>query len=384
LKIIQVTAVEITLRAFLLPLVEKLCQDGHELHLACSDPGEALQNHPVVRRYHVQLHQVPIPRSKNPSLWRKGIRQLKAKFREIQPHVVHTHTPVASFLARYAAKKTGVPHVLTTAHGFYFHEGMNPVVFQAIAGMEKYFCKRFTDVLFTVNREDYDYAVSHAFLPAERIIPLPGVGIDTQQRFNPSLFSPEKKNELRTTLSLSPEDPVLLFVGRLVQEKGVLDLVKAMEEVWESSPAVVCLFAGEALPSDRDQSVGKTLQAFAKEHPAKVRLLGLRSDIPELLSISNLLVLPSYREGMPVAPLEALSMGVPVVGTNIRGLREEVEEGKTGYLVPVARPSQLASAIVQVLTEGKNWSAACREKAVQTFSTECSLQPQLEVYRSLQ
>ncbi|HRW92135.1 MAG TPA: glycosyltransferase family 4 protein [Thermotogota bacterium] len=383
MKIIQLTAVEITLRAFLLPLVKDLCEQGHELHLACSDPGETLQNHPVVRQNNVQLHKVPIPRSMNPVLWLKGIGVLKALFREIQPDVVHTHTPVASFLGRFAAKKTRVPHILTTAHGFYFHEGMNPLVFRAISGMEKYFCKRYTDVLFTVNSEDHDYAVSHRFLPPDRIIPLPGVGIDTKERFNPERFTPERKHQFREKLSLSDDDPTLLFVGRLVQEKGVLDLVNAMQQVWESHPRLVCLFAGEALPSDRDQSVGLILAEFAEKHPKRVRLLGLRSDIPDLLSISNLLALPSYREGMPVAPLEALSMGVPVVGTRIRGLREEVEDGKTGYLVPVASPSQLAQAIMRVLSEAKAWSATCRQKAVQTFSTEPALQPQLAVYRSL-
>ncbi|GAG17971.1 unnamed protein product, partial [marine sediment metagenome] len=193
---------------------------------------------------------------------------------------------------------------------------------------------------------------------------------------------------VRTELGLSLDDKVVGFIGRLVQEKGVEELLKAMGQVIKEIPDAKLLVVGDTLASDRDLRTTERLQELIQRNNLEgvIKFTGFREDIPELLAIMDLFALPSHREGMPRSILEAMAAGKPVIATDIRGCREEVVDGETGYLVPVNDPGKLAEAIIKILSDkmlAKRMSEAGRQRAVEFFDERKVLEKQLGIYRKL-
>ena len=150
---------------------------------------------------------------------------------------------------------------------------------------------------------------------------------------------------IRMALGTPADRPVILMVGRLVAEKGYPELVEAMRDV-DAELWIV----GERLASDHAGGIGAAIAA-AQADPilkTRIRLLGYRSDVPDLLRAADIFTLPSHREGMPRSIIEAMLTGLPVVATDIRGSREEVVQGQTGLLVPVRDTKALAAALAQL------------------------------------
>jgi len=193
---------------------------------------------------------------------------------------------------------------------------------------------------------------------------------------------------LRAELGLDAEDKVVGFIGRLVWEKGVLELLEAMQQVVKEVPQAKLLVVGDTLASDRDRRVTEHIKELIDRVKVQdvIRFAGFREDIPDLLAIMDLFVLPSHREGMPRTILEAMAAGKPVVATNIRGCREEVIHGVTGLLVPVGDSDALADAILMVLSDEELTSRmgeAGRKRVVAGFDEKLVLERQLKVYHQL-
>lgn len=297
--------------------------------------------------------------------------------------LVHVHTPIASVLGRLAARACDVPVVVYTAHGFYFHDRMHQVPRRALVWFDRFLCRFFTDFLLTVSCEDRDTAIQERIMPPERVLCLKSVGIDLDRFANWT-----GDNSLRAALDLLPEDKVVCFVGRLVEEKGILDLVEAMAAVRTAIPHAKLLVVGGALPSDRVRGIAGRLAKLIRKHALEgtVVFAGYRADIPALLSLSDVFVLPSYREGMPVTILEAMASGKPVVATSIRGCREEVVDGVTGRLVPPGDPRALANAISAILMDPEGaakMGQAGRKRAEAEFDEKRVVAEQLALYRQL-
>jgi glycosyltransferase involved in cell wall biosynthesis len=385
-KIAQVTAISDTVEAFLLPLIEKLAQRGHDIEIITHDPDGRLSKNEIIKKYDCSVFNVDIPRSISPWKMMSSYNTIYELFKGMKPDVVQTHTPVASLLARKAAAKAKVPRVIYTCHGFYFHENMNHFMRAIYAHLEKKAAVKYTDYIFTVNEEDKKFAIAHHFIDEDHIINIQSVGIDTKVRFNPIRVNDSVKAELRTELRLSDKESVITYVGRLVREKGVFELIEAFSILAEVRKDVKLLIVGETLKSDRDSDMNNTLKNMIKTKNLQDRVIftGQRTDIPELLSITDMFVLPSYREGMPVSSLEALSMGVPVVGTFIRGLREEVIEGETGFLVPVKDSKRLYKAMEKTLNSIGAPSEKCRNFVIQNFDQEDVLKRQLRIYDKIE
>ncbi len=384
-KIAQVTAISDTVEAFLLPLIEKLAKKGHEIEIITHDRDGRLAENDIIKKYDCQVFNVEIPRSISPWKMVSSYNTLYELFKGMKPDVVQTHTPVASLLARKAAAKAKVPRIIYTCHGFYFHENMNPFMKMIFSHMEKRAAK-YTDYIFTVNNEDKQYALNHHFIDEDHIINLNGVGIDTKVKFNPLRINDDLRNVLRNEFGISENESVITYVGRLVREKGVFELINAFSILAESRKDVKLLLVGETLKSDREDDLRKSLENMIKSKNIEDRVIfaGRRNDIPEILSITDVFALPSYREGMPVSSLEALSMGVPVVGSFIRGLREEVKEGETGYLVPVKDTNRLYKALDKTLNTIGVPNEKCREFVIQNFDQEDVLKRQLRIYDKIE
>jgi glycosyltransferase involved in cell wall biosynthesis len=374
MKIAQLCAVDFTLYHFLLPLMRAMREAGHEVVGIASD-GPLLEK---VRGEGFRVEPVAIDRSFNVLRHWSSYRALRALFARERFDIVHVHTPVASLVGRAAAWRARVPRIVYTAHGFYFHEHMawwkrcGFVTLEWLAG-------RVTDVLFTQAEEDAATA-RRLRLAKGPVIEAIGNGVDAAS-FAPGAEENERRlrrAETRSALGTSEERVVILMVGRLVAEKGYPELIAAMRavdaELW---------IAGERLASDHAPAIDAAIRA-AEGDPVlrqRIRLLGYRADVPRLMQAADIFTLPSHREGMPRSIIEAMMSGLPVVGTDIRGTREEVVAGETGALVPVKDAAALASALARLVRDAdlrRRWGEAGRARAFRLYREELVIARQLE------
>jgi glycosyltransferase involved in cell wall biosynthesis len=361
-KIMELCAVDFTAYHLLRPLGVRLREAGHEVTFCCS-PGEGLD-----LLADEGFHVIPISFARSYNVFhhfRSLARLVRYLWRE-RFEAVHVHTPVAGLIGRVAARIASVPLVVYTAHGFYFHEGMHRLVRRFFIQLEKY-GGRLTDLTFVQSREDWQEAIREKVAPENRLVYI-GNGVDPA-RFGRKLYEKEAGN-LRRELDLGGS-PVIGFVGRVVREKGPIEFVKAAASIKRAFPDARFVMVGAPLKSDRDgcwREVHLLRRRLSLE--GSLVLTGYRRDIPALLSLFDVFVLPSYREGMPRVLLEAMATGIPVVATDIRGCREEVVHGLTGLLVPPHDPGALSEAVATLITKGERAAVmgeAGRERVVELF-----------------
>ncbi len=379
-RVLQLCAVDFTVKNFLSDLVEFLEAKGLEVHVGCRR-GE-FWDWLLQRRF--RMTDFPFTRGANPMA---NIRALLALYRYLKSHpfdIVHVHTPIVGVLGRMAAAWAHVPIRLYTAHGFYFHEDMRPAVRKAHIALER-FAARFGHFVFTQSDEDRTTAIRERITSPDRIATI-GNGIDLE-RFSPERVSPAEQAALRRELQLPETTPVIGIIARLVREKGVFELAEAVAQIRSRLPDVRVLQIGGALPSDRDDSTRRFRERLDRLGIASHFIFaGFRDDIPALMSLCTVYALPSYREGMPRSILEAMAMGLPVVATRIRGCREEVVEGETGFLVPPRDAPQLADRLLRILTDrdtARRMGEAGRRRAVAQFDRRLVLDRQWQVYQHL-
>ena len=325
---------DFTLYHFLRPLMHAMATEGHEVVGVCAE-GDLVD---AVRAEGFRVETIPLVRSVDPIRnMRSGIALRKFFARE-KFDLVHVHTPAAAFVGRLAAARAGVPKIVYTAHGFYFHENMPFPKRQAHIAAE-WLTGRATHTLFTQSEEDAETARRLNLCRTGDVAAI-GNGSD------PDMFKPAEDPAARTRLRAAigtPDDRVvILMAGRLVAEKGYGELIAAMRHVDAELWAV-----GARLSSDHASGIGDAIKDITDD-PAlseRIRFLGYRQDMADLMRAADIFTLPSHREGMPRSIIEAMLTGLPVVATDIRGSREEVVDGETGRLVPVKDANALADAL---------------------------------------
>jgi len=342
-KVAHIGTIDLSLRFQLYDQLVHLQRAGYEV-VAVSSPGPEA---PLFVRAGIRHIPVPISRAAlSPVADLRSILTLWRVMRRERFSIVHTHNPKPGLLGQLAARAAGVPIVANTVHGFYFHERQRGWVRRFYMTMEK-IAGRFSDVVFIQSAEDVSTALRKRLTAPGKIRHL-GNGIDLH-RFSRAAVSGLDPAAKRREIGLPPGGPVVGFVGRLVKEKGVLDLLAAARLVRARVSDVRFLFVG---PVDKPKHDGVEPAAAAGYGVGDIcHFAGKRDDLPELLSLMSLLVLPSYREGLPRAVLEASAMEIPAVVTNIRGCREAVEHGRNGVIVPVGNPAELADAITDLLAD---------------------------------
>jgi len=342
-KVAHVTTIDMSIYYLLLNQLRSIQQAGYEV-VGISSPGPEL---PLIKAANIRHIPVRMTRSPfTPLQDLKALWQLHRIFYRERFTIVHTHNPKPGFLGQIAAKMAGVPVIVNTLHGFYFHDRMHSLLRHFYIALEK-IAARCSNVVLSQNREDIDTAIREGICPPEKIKYL-GNGIDVQ-RFSPDNLSLEGVANRRAKVGLPAEAPVVGFVGRLVQEKGLLELFAAAPLVRDQVPKVRFLFIGPVDTHKPDALTPDSARAFGIADIC--HFLGMRQDMPELYSLMDVFVLPSHREGFPRAPMEASAMKVPCVVTDIRGCREAVEHSRNGLLVPLGDVQALADAIIELLTD---------------------------------
>jgi len=380
LSILQLCAVDFTVQNFLRPLIRFLMEQGFNVTTACTKGAFF----PSLEKEGFHMHPLPISRSMNLLKHASSAMRLYSHLRKKKYDIIHVHTPIASLIGRSAAWLARVPIKIYTAHGFYFHDDMPRVKRLFHINLER-MGACFGDFIFTQSEEDRQTAIREKIVAPDRIVTI-GNGVDLS-RFDPDRIPSGEKQKRREEFQIPPDVPVVGMIGRMVREKGYGEFFTAAHAVLKEFPETRFLCIGDQLKSDYDASKKEFLDIIQKLGiSSRVHFAGMRSDIPELLSILNVYTLPSYREGMPRSIIEAMAMGLPVVATNIRGCREEVVDGKTGYLVPRADARALANALLGILRAphcARGLGEAGKIRARKIFSETAVLERQLEVYEKL-
>lgn len=360
LKVCQLCAVDFTLKKFLLPLIDGMRAAGWEVTAVCSDGAFV----PMMRAQGYRIETLPIARSANPIAAFFTVLALIRLFRRERFDVLHVHTPVAAVLGRIAARFAGVPLVIHTAHGFYFHDEMSTLKRYMFITLE-WFVGRFTDYLFTVSAEDADTAKSYRIMPSGRVLAT-GNGVDVS-RFDPALVD---RTAIRRQIGIPDKAHVVGIVSRLVLEKGYAEFLCAAEWLIKQKPDTFFLVVGERLLSDHAKNIDDLIKQAQQKLGENLLLAGMREDVPEMLAAMDIYCLPSYREGLPTTVIEAMLMAKPVVATEIRGSREAVVNGQTGLLVPTRSAGALGQAIKRLLEDAdlcERMGLAGRERALALY-----------------
>ncbi|MDB4915952.1 MAG: capsule biosynthesis protein CapM [Gemmatimonadetes bacterium] len=321
----------------------------------------------------VEVVTVEMPRRITPFRDLVAIARLVALIRRIRPHIVHAHTPkggllgmIAAWIARTPVRvyhMRGLPAMTAT--------GMRR---RLLTWSERIACA-LADRVICVSPSLRRYAVEHGLCPETKIVTLlggSGNGVDALGRFHPDLppgDTAARRNALRAALDISDEALVVGFVGRLVRDKGVVELAEAWRGLSARFPGAHLLIAGPFEPQD---PIPADTRRYLETDP-RIHLMGQTDETRTIYAAAEVIVLPTHREGMPNVPLEAAGMGLPVVATDIPGCVDAVRDGVTGTLVPPRDALALGSAIAAYLSDGAlraRHGAAGRERVLREFARE--------------
>lgn len=366
MKILYVTTISATM-GFFPEHIKMLLNEGHTVEIAtnCEMPIPEIYNTLGCKVYNIPFSRSPF--SKNNLIAYKMFKQL---VESEHYDIVHTHTPNASMIVRLACRKVRKQgtKVFYTAHGFHFFKGAPLKNWLMYYPIEK-ICAQFTDVLITINKEDY--ALAQKKMPAKNVCYVPGVGIDLSKIQNTQC----DRNEVRKSIGVSEDCILLLSVGELNVNKNHQVVVKALAKL--NNKDVHYAIAGLGNQKENLLNLARELGVEKQFH-----LLGYRTDVPAIAKSSDIFCFPSHREGLGLSALEAMSCGLPLITSNVHGINDYSQDDVTGYK---CSPDDIFSWVekIKILVEdsskrklfGKN-----NVEIVEKYSMQNILQRMKEIY----
>lgn len=336
MKVLYVTTVGSTMW-FFYEHFKMLLSAGCEVEIACGTEKPISEK---IASLGLPTHTISFSRSPISKKNLKAYAQIKKLIRDGNYDIVHCHTPNASVITRLACRKFRKKNnlkVFYTAHGFHFYKGAPKLSWLLFYPIEK-FCSRFTDKLITINREDYELAKRK--FKAKETHYVSGVGIDLS-RFEDVCVD---RNAKRREIGIPEDAKLLLSVGELNENKNFQVIIRAIAKLKDANIHYAIAGIG---------SKKSFLVELAKELgvEAQVHLLGFRKDIPELNYISDAFCLPSYREGLGLAAIEAMACGLPIITSNVHGINDYSIDGVTGYVCAPSDVNCFAEAIYKLVSD---------------------------------
>lgn len=315
-KVLYVATVDVHIRTFHLPYLKLLHDNGYEVHVATNGNEEF--------PYCDKKHQICIERSPFKISNIKAIRQLRKVINDGKFDIIHCHTPMGAVVTRLAAKKARKKHgtrVIYTTHGFHFYKGASKINWLLYYPIEK-FLSKYTDILITINKEDF--LIAKEKFKKTHVEYIPGVGVDD----NKIKKTVESKSirETRKKLGFNDNEFIIVYAARLDKNKNQLLLINSMEKLLKKRKNVHLLLAGSDELNGYYQNIVKE-----KKIEENIHFLGFRKDIYEIINASNLVVSASLREGLGINLIEALVLNKPIVATHNRGHNEIIKNGENGF-----------------------------------------------------
>ena len=336
MKILYIASVLSHICQFHLPVMEELQKRGHIVHVAAND--NLAEKNGLQLHYCDRFISIPFQRSPKSKKNVEAYRKLKGLFSEEYYDIVICNTPVVGVLTRLAAKETREKgtRVLYIAHGFHFYKGA-PKKYWAIYPVEKILADLYTDLLITINWEDYQRAKKHFKCNVEHIN---GVGVKSE-RYHPASY--ETQQLMRKNERLSDNDFVILCTKELMFDNNQKTILRAVSRLRNSIDNIVLLLAGNGPDEDMLKNMSNELGISDL-----VRFLGYRTDLEKVVPAVNLVVSCSYREGMPLNIIEAMLCKRPIIASHNRGHDELITNGKSGYLFNMLDDRKLAELILDI------------------------------------
>lgn len=378
-KILRITTVPISLASLIKGQMKYMCQVQHMIVWAASADGEEIER---VRSFDEVEHFVlPLTRTISPFKDLKALRATIKLIKQLEPDIVHTHTPKAGIIGMLAAWITKVPIRLHTVAGLPLLETAGNKR-KLLDFVEKWTYKLATKV-YPNSKGLHDIILQYRFAPEYKLKVIgngSSNGIDTQH-FSNIHFSETQNTDLKVSLAIKEDDFVFIFVGRIVKDKGINELIEAFTNIRD--PNVKLLLVGN-FERALDPLLPTTEQVI--QHNPNIICVGFQKDVRPYFAISNCLVFPSYREGFPNVVMQAGAMGLPAIVTDINGCNEIIASGKNGIIIPAKDTGALEIALKQLLQTKHEWrthASICREMITQRYEQKVVWEAIASEYKSL-
>lgn len=382
-KFVFLSHIDINLYLFRRPIMQKLVADDWEV-TAVVPTGDYSDRFEADGIEHIPYE---IDRGgMNPLQELEVIYQLWKIFRRLKPEVVHSFTMKPNIYGSVAARLAGVPVIVNSVTGlgsFFLDDEPSGKTQKLLLALYRLAGFLNSNSIFQ-NNDDLSFFLKQKLIIKSKTSLIKGSGVNLQ-RFNSDNFNDAQKNSLRAELEIHANHLVVTCISRLLKDKGVgefCEAARALHDTWQGK--VTFLLVGDFY----DGNPSSLSPAYTNElaETGVIRFVGWRQDIPELLSISDVVVLPSYREGLPVSLQEALAMGKPVVTTDVPGCRETVDEGVNGFLVKVRDSSVVAEAVEKLLSDAalrEQMGEASLKKAKVEFDVNRIVEQHVDLYQKL-
>jgi glycosyltransferase involved in cell wall biosynthesis len=376
-RVIHVTTVPESLM-FIAGMPAVLRGRGYEL-IAVSSPGGRLTE--FGRAEGVEVHGLEMPRAITPFADLRTVARLTSLFKKLSPDLVHAHTPKGGLLGMLAAAAARVPVRVYQMRGLPFvtATGARRALLKST---ERTSCALAHQVICQ-SRSLLEVAEKESICSLGKmdVLLAGGNGVDAAGRFNPARI-PNARAEVRARLGLAPDAWVVGFVGRLVRDKGVIELFEAWTRLRSRFPKARLLLVGDYEPGDPVPP--QVRQALERDE--RVVHVGWSDDTPPLYAAMDAVALPTYREGFPNVPVEAAAMRLPVVATRIPGCVDAINDGVTGTLVPPREPRTLTEALARYAEApalARRHGEAARARVELEFKREAIFEALGDVYDRL-
>ena len=350
-KLIRITTVPLSLKVLLKGQLRFMASNGFDVK-GVSSEGEELRE--VHENEGIAVETITMSRKITPFQDLKSLWEMWNFLRKEKPQIVHTHTPKAGIIGMLAARLAGVPHRLHTVAGLPLMEATG-VKRKILNFVEKLTYSSATRV-YPNSKGLYDFILQNNFTQSNKLKIIANGssnGIDT------TFFSPDQVTELervtlREKLNIQPDNFVFVFVGRIVSDKGINELIKAfsqLQAVENNEPAGIKLLLVGGLENDLDPLNPETLVEINQNKD--IISVGFQQDVRSFFAIADALIFPSYREGFPNVVMQAGAMGLPSIVSDINGCNEIIIEGENGLIIPSKNVEKLKEKML-TLAKDKN------------------------------
>jgi N,N'-diacetylbacillosaminyl-diphospho-undecaprenol alpha-1,3-N-acetylgalactosaminyltransferase len=378
-KIAFLSSLDLNLYLFRLDIMKNLIQQNYQVY-AIIPRGEYFEK---IEQENIITVEYNLNRgSLNPFSAIKSILELAKILKNLEIDLLHTFTVKPNIFGTIAGKIAKTPTVLNLIEGlgsFYVEDNLKNKIIRFIIESLYKFTIKFSDLVVFVNNDDPKYLNNKKIITQNKIKIIKSVGVDTSY-FSQEKVSQETKIKLKNSLNISENYKIVIMIGRAILHKGVKDFYKSAEILNKNcDEKIIFLYVG-----DIDKGNSYSMNSEFMSSNKNVKWLGHRNDIRELIAISDIVVLPSYREGVPRTLLEACAMSKPIVATDVVGCREAVDNTKNGFLIPIESPQILSDKIKTIIKNNdlqKQMSDYSRQKALKEFEITKITKEYLEIYK---
>jgi len=368
-KIMMIATTDNMIWQFMLPHIKYLQEQGNVVECVCAKTGFWFDE--LKEKHNLVVHEIDFGRNpiklKNFKAYKKLVKLQKERGFDL----VYSQQPVGGMMGRLVGKKFKIP-VLYTAHGFHFFKGcplVNKVIYKPV---EKWLSK-YTDVLITINEEDYQSALK---MKAKQVFKINGIGIDK----NKIKIEEFDKIAFRKELGLEPTDKVILTVSELNENKNYITMLETIKRLVEKDNTIKFVSCGTGVWREKIANYAKELGV-----EKNVVFLGYRKDIGKIMQVSDLFFHASFREGLTLSVMEAMSFGLPCVVSNVRGNRDLIVDGKGGYVAEPTDSQKFAVKIEYLLNNKEDYDlmGEFNKKESEKYTIEKVLTQLAEIYEKV-